>query len=65
MRMRDLFGTIDVLCIECNQPFIKRRRDQIFCTRICNNRNWRRRDRIKVKLAEEIIAKYNSKIAAE
>jgi hypothetical protein len=65
MSMRDLFGNSDVLCQECNQPFIRHRKDAKFCSKICNNRNWRRRDRLKLKMAEEIIAKWNQQIAAE
>jgi hypothetical protein len=62
--MRDLFGVPKYLCEECNGEITNRKRkDRRFCSALCMNRNWRRRDRLKLKMAEEIIAKWNQQAA--
>jgi ssDNA-binding Zn-finger/Zn-ribbon topoisomerase 1 len=66
LSMRDLFGVPKYECEECGTELINRKRkDRRFCSDLCNNRNWRKKQKAKLKLAEEIIAKHKLQIAAE
>lgn len=60
MSMRDLFP-IAAHCVHCNKLFERFRKNTIYCGIGCANKEFRKKEKAKIREAERIIAEYNAK----
>jgi hypothetical protein len=63
MNVMDLFQ-VEPHCRLCNKPFKLTNSRRFYCSKACAKKNWRDKERARIKELERIVIEYN-KVAAQ